>query len=172
MNVKMKKLTLVCALMGASATAVAADFSDGKTVTADIELKRPATEITFDVVATPDLTTIQSQNENTVLATAKAETKTSPLSQLGLRWTPQLAHQVIDSDMTIATIEAENAPEARLKMKIVSTSGVLTQTEARTETYLVGGATGLIEANIVKADSAQVQPGKYKISLDSAVYNL
>ncbi|WP_369605401.1 hypothetical protein [Enterobacter asburiae] len=79
----MKKLTLVCALMGASATAVAADFSDGKTVTADIELKRPATEITFDVVATPDLTTIQSQNENTVLATAKAETKTSPLSPAG-----------------------------------------------------------------------------------------
>lgn len=171
MNVKMKKLTLVCALMGASATAVADDFSDQQTVTADIEIKRPVSELIFDVVPTPDMTTMQAVNENTVLATVTAGTVEPSLSQIGLRWTPQLAHQVVDSNMTIATIEAEDYPEAKLKMKIVSTGGALMEKEVRAEKYLVSQAVGLIEADIVKAETRLVKPGKYKISLDSAVYN-
>ncbi|EKS6735953.1 hypothetical protein OR233_004441 [Enterobacter asburiae] len=170
MNVKMKKIVLACAVMGASAAAVAADFSDPKTADAEIVFTRPLTATLMEITPVAGLTT-ETVPQETVLAQVRANTVAASTVQMGLRWTSGPGYtQVVNGDM--ATISEKDVPEYKVMMRIGELQGKpLIRTEARNQVYWVGGPTGSVEANIVKADTAAVQPGTYKVYMDSAIYN-
>ncbi|EKS6735942.1 hypothetical protein OR233_004430 [Enterobacter asburiae] len=170
MNVKMKKIVLACAVMGASAAAVAADFSDPKTANADIVFTRPLTATLMEITPVAGLTT-ETVPQNTVLAQVRANTVAASTVQMGLRWTSGPDYtQVVNGE--VATISEKDVPDYKVNMRIAeSPSMPLVRTEARGQVYLVGGPNGRVEADIVKADTAAVQPGTYKVYLDSAIYN-
>lgn len=170
MNVKMKKIVLACAVMGASAAAVAADFSDLRTANADIVFTRPLTATEMEITPVAGLT-IDTVPQNAVLAQVRANTVAASTVPMGLRWTSGTDYsQVVNED--VATISERDVPAYKVNMRIAERQGMqLVRAAARGQVYWVGGQTGRVEANIVKADAAAVQPGTYKVYLDSAIYN-
>lgn len=164
----MKKIVLTCVLIGSSACAAAAQFSDISTGTADIVISQPAPATEIVITPVVGLTTESVQSPYTTLATVSAKTTVDSNDILGVRWS-NVGNQVVSDDGATALINESNNPENKLLMGIAG--GLESQqTDDAGISYFIGQANGNIDTSIIKVDDAPVNPGVYKVSLDAAIY--
>nr|WP_172689217.1 hypothetical protein [Enterobacter cloacae]AQX35360.1 hypothetical protein PIMI5_00043 [Enterobacter cloacae] len=170
MKVNMKKIAFVCAFIGASSTAVAAEFTEQNTAEADIAITRPVSATQIAITPVNGLTTTDIV-ENTILATVRASTTVDSNNQVAIRWSKNID---TTSEYTATIYESAN-PEYKLRMSIKEKEPNIRfglEADDMGEAWLVGSNTGLLEANIVaEGNGSDVYPGTYRVSLDSAIYN-
>lgn len=172
MKVNMKKIALFCAFIGASSTAVAAEFTGQNTAEADIAITRPVSATQIVITPVNGLTTTDIV-QDTILATVTANTTVASNNQVAIRW----SKNIDTTDEYTASIYESTNPQYKLVMSIkekdrnIERFGI--EADDMGEAWITGNNTGLLEANIVaqSPNADDVHPGTYRVSLDSAIYN-
>ncbi|MEY7874978.1 hypothetical protein [Enterobacter roggenkampii] len=171
MKVNMKKIALACALIGAASTAAAAEFIGQNTAQADISVTRPVSATQIEITPVMGLTTTGISYDS-ILAGVKANTTIASTNKVAIRWSKNMDQNDMNEDTAII-YESEN-PEYSIKMAIKDKDPqkrLSPEADDSNDVWLVGEDSGVIEANIVSRSFEFIQPGTYKISLDSAIYN-